>query len=88
MKDQTMADVTVKYTGGPMGVSALAQMLRAEGVTVTYEAPQEKRSAEQVVEAVVVYVACKGADAAIAAALAKFRQSRFGGTSTAETTDE
>jgi hypothetical protein len=82
-----MADVTVKYTGGPMGASALAQMLRAEGVTVDYEAPMERRSAETMVEYVVLYYFCKGGDAAIAAALAKFRQSRFGGTSTAEPTD-
>jgi hypothetical protein len=69
---------TVVYRGGPRGVGMLAQMLREEGVEARYDPPVEQRGmAESVAAGVTVYYLCQGGDAAIRAAVRKFRE-RFG----------
>jgi hypothetical protein len=75
-------NVTVEYRGPAPFVSALAQMLRQEGVEVTYEPPQEERGTAADLLAgvggVVVNIACAGAYDAIKAGVQRFRASRFG----------
>jgi hypothetical protein len=68
----------VTYTGSPRLASAVAQMLEEEGVEVTYTPPTEQRDLSTMAQAVTVYFFCKGSEAAIAAALRKYRE-RFGG---------
>lgn len=69
---------TVQYRGPAPLASALAQMLREEGVAVAYEAPYEERGAQQIVETVVLSLVCSGAYDGIKLGLARFRKSRFG----------
>jgi hypothetical protein len=65
----------IRYEGGAAIVGALAQMLREEGVEVTYEPPDEWRSPTipTVVAAVVVNMIANGAYDAIKAGIRRFR---------------
>lgn len=69
---------TVMYEGPAPFVSLLAQMLREEGVDVSYEPPIEKRGAGEVVETVVVSLFCAGTYDAIKYGLQRFAASRLG----------
>lgn len=68
----------ITYRGPAFAVGALAQMLREEGVSADYAPPEERRSAGEIVEAVVVNLACTGAFEAARVAVNRFRASRFG----------
>jgi hypothetical protein len=68
---------TITYEGPPVAVSALAQMLREEGVDVGYKPPQERRGGG-IAEEVVVGLLCNGLYAAMTAGVQRFRDSRFG----------
>ncbi len=56
---------TLRYQGSPMFVSALAKMLREEGVVVCYEPPEEQRGVAQdfavgVAASATTYLLCEG----------------------------
>jgi hypothetical protein len=65
---------TLRYEGDPAIASALAQMLREEGVEVEWERPYEARSLLTAMEAVAVFYFCKGSDLAIKLAVERFRR--------------
>lgn len=77
---------TIRYRGPARGVGVLAHMLSEEGVDARFTPPVEQRSVGDVVEVVVIYLSMKtvdkatdhAMDAAVKAAIARFRQ-RFGG---------
>lgn len=79
---------TVVYQGPAPFASALAQMLREEGIEVRYEHPREERGAREIAEAVIVNLACTGAFEVIKAGVLRFRASRFGGVSRVEIEDD
>ncbi|WP_109509300.1 hypothetical protein [Nocardioides speluncae] len=83
MSDQT----TVVYRGPAPFASALAQMLREEGVEVNYAPPIEERGGG-IVEAVVVSLACSATYDLIKAGVLRFRASRFGASATVELPNE
>ncbi len=78
---------TLRYEGNPAIASALAQMLREEGVDVEWERPYEARDLLTAMEAVAVYYFCKGSDAAIRLAVERFRK-RFPNTKVTRNDDE
>jgi hypothetical protein len=68
--------VLVSYTGGPAFVSALAQMMRDEGLLASYEPPIEGHGANQAGEAVIVVITVTGHPlvwGSLKAAVKKFR---------------
>jgi hypothetical protein len=81
-----MSSRTLTYRGPARGASALAQMLREEGVEVSYTPPVERRDITQVAEVLIIYVGMKATDkftdaaldAAVKRATTRWRQ-RFGG---------
>jgi hypothetical protein len=79
--------IRIKYEGPARGVHHLAHQLRAEGLSVDYEPPVERRGGVgTVVDSVVTYITCKATDeligetvrAAIKVGIGKFRKSAPG----------
>lgn len=68
----------VTYEGPAPFASLLAQILREEGVDVSYEPPTEKRGAGEVLETVVVSLFCAGTYDAIKYGVQRFAASRLG----------
>jgi hypothetical protein len=62
---------TLTYEGPPAQVSALAQFLREEGLTVDYEAPEEGRDLTTLTGDIVVGVVVSGTSAALLAGIRK-----------------
>lgn len=75
---------TVTYRGPAPFASALAQVLREEGIEVRYERPIEERGVREIAETVIVSLACSGAYDVIKAGVLRFRSSRFGGVARVE----
>jgi hypothetical protein len=65
-----MPSLRLVYTDSNIPASSLVQCLREEGLDVTYEVQEEARGAEQVMEAVALYVTLKATDKATEAILA------------------
>ncbi len=65
---------TIRFEGSPPFVSALAQMLRVEGIDVTYDAPQEQRSLSGDVEQVMVILTAMGSYDAMTVVVRRFRE--------------
>jgi hypothetical protein len=63
----------IKFEGPAERVSALAQMLRAEGLEVSFEAPQERRDLG-IFGAIVVYLFVKVADVATESTIRELAQ--------------
>ncbi|HVV29503.1 MAG TPA: hypothetical protein VHC41_01355 [Mycobacteriales bacterium] len=73
-----MESRTLTYRGPAAFVGALAQVLREDGLEVTYQPPEEYRSAgeveQQAVVALVVMYGKDGIDALLRASVEKYRQ--------------
>lgn len=73
--------VRVRYYGPAARAGMIAQMLRTEGVEVTYTPPVEPRDLQSVADGVVVYFIANYTDTVVRAAVVKVKQrirERFG----------
>ena len=71
MAEQTK---TITYRGGPGEAHILVRMLRAEGVQVDWEPPEERRDLGGAFQDYVVELLATGTVAAISHAVGKFRR--------------
>lgn len=65
---------TITYRGGPGEAHILVRMLRAEGVQVDWEPPEERRDLGGALQDYVVELLATGTVAAISYAIGKFRE--------------
>lgn len=72
MSEPELRTVELQYEGPPALVGALAQMLREDGMQVSYEPPMEQRDAALVIAIVTLVVQVTGADDRMKAAIDRF----------------